>query len=736
MEYTVKQGDTLSSIAQRYFHGSNNASQLAANNNIDDEDVIYVGQKINIPETFSSPLKFKEIPTKNRVSVIDNYSDKYNYIVEGDKIYYSRKGRDSWVDISTNDKARKNLFNFLNSKYDFRGYEDDERKIFNQLKEGKFNYSKYHNNKTQNISKQSSINSQSNKGVTLDMLLEAHKKNPKGGASQEKLLLQDAERRNDEINAQQQNDNKSNRRDYRNISNIFFSALKQFSNNEDYQNLIDIWSEEGFGSFYETAKNGFKRRMELNNDDNEHVVSSDYDNGTKSNDGYQIRPGIITGDTLRYNNGVLPNEYYLSESIPASDVVLGARNRGDLTTLHTQGAIIPLFNQMTDYSSTNINKNGSYIGIDKDGHLKVGKGSDFNVGDKLSRTVSNKVYSFSVNEDGEFEAVSAKGSNSRWNLPVVYVYDEKQNKVRKGSPINILLNKTDKYGTTYGSVTGGRVLVQVGDEIRLLSGSLSQIHKGFEDMKKRNGQDFGIFYAIDNGTFNKALRTKNEILDSKALSNYDHKNTSGGSFLYIKEYNPLRFSSDTIAIPNIRTKYDESYKNGHDTINTNEGIVLHYTAFDSGNDVQPVINHFKNPNSNASAHVLIAPDGRRFVFAKPEQVTFHAGQSYFNGRDNVNDFMNGIEFQAKDGSVKLTEQQIQSAIEYMLPIIRKYRIPLSNIVTHQQIRDNYIKYKARPFERVSTKQDLSLSQYQQIIDALKASVYYRDDATSQKDTKQ
>ena len=49
-------------------------------------------------------------------------------------MYYAIKGRNHWVDISDNDKARANLYDFLGTKYDFRGYDDDEKEIWNQIK--------------------------------------------------------------------------------------------------------------------------------------------------------------------------------------------------------------------------------------------------------------------------------------------------------------------------------------------------------------------------------------------------------------------------------------------------------------------------------------------------------------------------------------------------------------------------------------------------------------------------
>lgn len=39
--------------------------------------------------------KLSEIPTLDRVHVIDNYhGSKWNYVVEGDKVYSSLKGKD------------------------------------------------------------------------------------------------------------------------------------------------------------------------------------------------------------------------------------------------------------------------------------------------------------------------------------------------------------------------------------------------------------------------------------------------------------------------------------------------------------------------------------------------------------------------------------------------------------------------------------------------------------------
>lgn len=132
-KYTVQKGDTLSLIAQRVWGDKMAYDKIAGYNALKNPNKIQVGQQIEIPTVDKRPLKLSQIPTKNKVHVIDNYSPNYNYIVEGNKVYYAVKGRDHWVDISDNKKAQLNLLNFLNDRYQFRGYEDGEANLLKRL---------------------------------------------------------------------------------------------------------------------------------------------------------------------------------------------------------------------------------------------------------------------------------------------------------------------------------------------------------------------------------------------------------------------------------------------------------------------------------------------------------------------------------------------------------------------------------------------------------------------------
>lgn len=110
--------------------------------------------------------------------------------------------------------------------------------------------------------------------------------------------------------------------------------------------------------------------------------------------------------------------------------------------------------------------------------------------------------------------------------------------------------------------------------------------------------------------------------------------------------------------------------------------------------------------------------------ANPDQVTFHGGYSRWNGQNNVNDFMIGVEFQGDTNKRPLTNQQIQSYVEYVKPIVRQYGIPLENIVTHQNVRDEYNAWAPLNGEPTApSKPDINQENQRRLIEALRQSLY-------------
>ena len=589
--------------------------------------------------TNQNPLLIHQIPTKNKIHVIDNYSPNFNYIVEDNKIYFSKKGQPYWRDISDNNIARNNLFNFLHNKYQFKGYDDREKQIYALLKQNKFNYNTF--------------------GMTY----------PKTLSNKHKITKPITHNPSD--------------------TEIFISNIKSGNFREVFNNIKGAITRKYNKLFGEDEKSNLKQQ--------ESIIK---------NSKYGIIPQSFTGDTVKVNN----RQYIIPENLDINDFVFGVRNRGNYSKLNTEGAVITAFNNFVPYGKQS-NNFKTFIGINPQGKLIVGDISKFKKGDLLTGTYSNEIQSFAkINGKLQYREDSKHGNSSR-SVPIVITPQGK-----KGS-LNILTNK-DRVGNTYGNVDGGRVLVKVGNELRLLSGSIENIEQSFEAMKKRNKSSSGTFYTLDNGTYNRGLRTYDKVLTPKDLKNYDAQNTSGGNFMYIKGQNA--FKSDTIWTPNIRTRNSQSYAKGHPLINQQKGIVLHHTAFLEPS-LKNVTAHLTNPKSQASSHVIIGYDGTRRVLAKPSQVTFHAGDSRWNGKNNVNDFMIGIEFQGDTNQRHLTDKQIQSAIEYMTPIIRKNNIRLEDITTHQEVRKLYNQYNAL---KAPSKPDINYYDYNKIIDALKHRLYY------------
>lgn len=147
-------------------------------------------------------------------------------------------------------------------------------------------------------------------------------------------------------------------------------------------------------------------------------------------------------------------------------------------------------------------------------------------------------------------------------------------------------------------------------------------------------------------------------------------------------------------------------------INTVEGVILHHTA-------EPTIERSLGvlTTKKVGTHVVIDTDGTRFIMATPTKVTYHAGYSILNGKENCNNFTIGIEFQGNTLEGPLTKDQISSAIEYLKPLISKYRIPLTNIVTHEMVRQAY--KKKYPKKRCSGKVDITQKEYLRFMKELK-----------------
>ena len=158
-------------------------------------------------------------------------------------------------------------------------------------------------------------------------------------------------------------------------------------------------------------------------------------------------------------------------------------------------------------------------------------------------------------------------------------------------------------------------------------------------------------------------------------------------------------------------------------VNAVQGVILHHTAEPT---IENALAILSSPEKKVGTHVVIDTDGTRYIMAKPSVVTYHAGYSILDGRERCNEFTIGIEFQGNTLKRPLTKEQIQSGIEYLIPIMKEYNIPMNHIVTHKMVRNEY--KKKYPEKKCFGKVDISDTEYQRFMHELKKhdDIYNRD----------
>jgi len=110
-------------------------------------------------------------------------------------------------------------------------------------------------------------------------------------------------------------------------------------------------------------------------------------------------------------------------------------------------------------------------------------------------------------------------------------------------------------------------------------------------------------------------------------------------------------------------------------------IVLHHSSGSYAGGVSWCL----NPESKVSYHVLISRKGDRTVLAKDTQRAWHAGKSFWKGRSDLNSWSLGVAWEGDTYKNPLEKDAIDSAIEYILPRMRKWSIPLEMITDHRTV---------------------------------------------------
>jgi N-acetyl-anhydromuramyl-L-alanine amidase AmpD len=136
-----------------------------------------------------------------------------------------------------------------------------------------------------------------------------------------------------------------------------------------------------------------------------------------------------------------------------------------------------------------------------------------------------------------------------------------------------------------------------------------------------------------------------------------------------------------------------------------QAIVLHH----SGGSYNGGVSWIKNPASKVSYHCLIARDGRRTVFGKDTDRMWHAGVSSYKGRRDANSWSIGVSFEGDSNKEPLSEEMIESAIEYIKPRMEEWGIKMDMVLDHRIVSS-------------PRKNDLNPEEYRKFITRLKKAV--------------
>jgi N-acetylmuramoyl-L-alanine amidase len=92
-----------------------------------------------------------------------------------------------------------------------------------------------------------------------------------------------------------------------------------------------------------------------------------------------------------------------------------------------------------------------------------------------------------------------------------------------------------------------------------------------------------------------------------------------------------------------------------------------------------------DPASRVSYHCIVAKDGKRTVLADPDERPWHAGKSGWRGRNDLNSWSIGAAFEGDTYDRELSETEMASMAEYLLPLLKKYGLSLNDITDHRTV---------------------------------------------------
>lgn len=111
-------------------------------------------------------------------------------------------------------------------------------------------------------------------------------------------------------------------------------------------------------------------------------------------------------------------------------------------------------------------------------------------------------------------------------------------------------------------------------------------------------------------------------------------------------------------------------------------IVLHATVI----DFDATLSGFQRESSGVSAHYVVGKDGSVVQMVEEANRAWHAGESFWKGRHNINDCSVGIEMvNRNDGVDPWPNEQVNAALDLCRHLVETYGIVRDDVVTHAWI---------------------------------------------------
>ena len=112
-----------------------------------------------------------------------------------------------------------------------------------------------------------------------------------------------------------------------------------------------------------------------------------------------------------------------------------------------------------------------------------------------------------------------------------------------------------------------------------------------------------------------------------------------------------------------------------------QAVVLHHTAGSYAGSVSWCL----DPSSRVSYHAIVAKDGKRTVLADPDERTWHAGVSSWQGKKDLNSWSIGAAFEGDTNERELGEAEMASMAEYLVPLMKRYGLTLADVTDHRTV---------------------------------------------------